>query len=342
MTQLLDVAGVAGWIRREGLPAVLARMTARVEQDLRRWESFEKIPRIASHSPVGVIELMPTTDGETYTFKYVNGHPGNPARGLQTVTAFGVLADVATGYPVLLAEMTLLTALRTAATSALAARELARPGARVHAMIGAGSQAEFQALALRGTLGLEELRVRDVDPAAVEKLRRNLVPLGFRVHEASSVQDALEGADVVTTCTADKRRAAVLTAEQVRPGMHLNAIGGDCPGKTELDPRILERARVAVEHAPQTRVEGEIQQMPPDFPVTELWQVITGAAPGRTHPQEVTVLDSVGFAVADFSALCCAHEATRGTDLVRPIDLVAGPEDPKDLYSLVTAPLPVR
>lgn len=342
MTQLLDVGGMVRWIRREGAEAILTRMTACLEEDFRRWESFERIPRIASHSPVGVIELMPTTDGESYSFKYVNGHPGNPARGLQTVTAFGMLADVATGYPTFLSEMTLLTALRTAATSALATRALARPGAAVHAMIGAGSQAEFQALALRGALGIEDLRVWDVDPAASAKLRRNLEPLGFRIHEARSADDALAGADVITTCTADKRRAAVLTAPQVRPGVHINAIGGDCPGKTELDPAILASARVVVEHAPQTRVEGEIQQMPPDFPVTELWQVLTGAAPGRAGAQDVTVFDSVGFAIADFAALRCARDATLGTDLVHPIDLVAEPDDPKDLYSLITAPLPVR
>ena len=213
---------------------------------------------------------MPTSDGSLYSFKYVNGHPHNPARGLQTVTAFGVLADVDNGYPILLSEMTLLTALRTAATSALAARELALPGARVHALIGAGSQAEFQALAMRTVLGIDRLRVLDLDEAAVEKVRRNLVPLGFEIHAASSIEDVLEGADVVTTCTADKARAAVLHSEQVRPGMHLNAIGGDCPGKTELDPTILEEARVVVEYEPQTRIEGEIQQLSADVEVTEL------------------------------------------------------------------------
>ena len=71
---------------------------------------FDKIPRIASHTPFGVIELMPTSDLETYAFKYVNGHPSNPAGGHQTVTAFGVLADVANGYPTFWSEMTVLTA----------------------------------------------------------------------------------------------------------------------------------------------------------------------------------------------------------------------------------------
>lgn len=341
MTQLLDVTGAARWIRRDGAERILTRMAQYLEADYRRWESFEKIPRIASHTPLGVIELMPTSDGETYSFKYVNGHPSNPARGFQTVTAFGALADVDNGYPVFLAEMTLLTALRTAALSALAARYLARPDSRVLALVGAGSQSEFQALAMRGLLGIEELRVVDVDPAAMAKLRRNLEPLGFRIHDAGTVDEAVDGADVITTCTADKTRATVLRADQVRPGVHVNAIGGDCPGKTELEAALLERARVVVEFAPQTRIEGEIQQMAPDFPVTELWEVLTGAAPGRRDAEEITVLDSVGFAISDFSALRCARDATAGTDLEASVDLVADPDDPKDLFSLVDVLAPV-
>ncbi|AXK44286.1 ornithine cyclodeaminase [Brachybacterium saurashtrense] len=341
MTQLLDVKNMARWIRRDGAEQILMRMTQYLEEDFRRWERFEKTPRIASHTPLGVIELMPTLDGELYSFKYVNGHPSNPARGFQTVTAFGVLADVDNGYPVFLAEMTLLTALRTAATSAMAARALARPDSRTLALIGAGSQSEFQALAFRGVLGIEELRVFDIDPAAMEKVRGNLEPLGFRVHLAASVDDAVDGADIITTCTADKARNTILGAEQVRPGVHVNAIGGDCPGKTELEARILEEAGVFVEFTPQTRIEGEIQQMAEDFPVTELWQVLTGAAAGRTDPAQVTVFDSVGFAISDFSALRCARDATAGSALQDEVDLVAQPDDPKDLFSLVDVLSPV-
>lgn len=341
MTQLLDVANMARWIQRDGAERILVRMTEYLKQDFRRWEKFDKVPRIASHTPLGVIELMPTSDGELYSFKYVNGHPSNPARGFQTVTAFGVLADVDNGYPVFLAEMTLLTALRTAATSAMAAQVLARPDPRTLALIGAGSQSEFQSLAFRGVLGIEDLRVFDIDPAAIEKVRRNLEPLGFRVHAATSVDDAIDGADIITTCTADKARNTILRDDQVRPGVHLNAIGGDCPGKTELDAAILDRARVVVEFTEQTRIEGEIQQMAPDFPVTELWEILTGAAEGRRDAQEVTLFDSVGFAISDFSALRCARDATAGTELESAVDLVAQPEDPKDLFSLVDVLSPV-
>ncbi|GAA1120007.1 ornithine cyclodeaminase [Nesterenkonia jeotgali] len=341
MTQFVDVGNMARWIQREGVEPLMTGMIAYLEDDFRRWESFDKIPRIASHTPFGVIELMPTSDLETYAFKYVNGHPLNPSRGFQTVTAFGMLADVDNGYPTFLAEMTLLTALRTAATSAMTAKALARPDSQRMALIGAGSQAEFQALAIRSALGIEDLQVFDVDPAAMEKLRRNLEPLGFRVTLASSTDEAVAGADIITTCTADKAQNTILSSAQITPGVHINALGGDCPGKTELDAEILRRGRVFVEYPEQTRIEGEIQQMDPDFPVVEFWKVLTGAESGRRSAEEITIFDSVGFAIADLSALRFVRDATAGTDLQTSLDLVADPEDPKDLFSLVSSMKPV-
>lgn len=334
MTQFVGVDHMARWIRRDGAERIIRDIAFCLEEDLARWESFEKIPRLASHTPVGVIELMPITDMELYSFKYVNGHPSNPARGYQTVTAFGALADVSTGYPIFVAEMTLLTALRTAAMSAVAAKHLARKDAVRMAMIGTGSQAEFQALGMRELVGIQELFVYDVDSAAVAKLRSNLEPLGFRIKDCTDVDEAVDGADIITTCTADKQQAKVLLDRQVKPGVHINAIGGDCPGKTELEGAILDRGRVFVEFEPQTRIEGEIQQRAEDFPVTELWQAVTGAAQGRMSAEEITIFDSVGFAIADFSALKVCQAATEGSDLQSDIDLIADPDDPKDLYSL--------
>ncbi|HET6673013.1 MAG TPA: ornithine cyclodeaminase [Agromyces sp.] len=341
MTSFVDVRDMVGWVARTGTEEVISGILEYLDADFRRWEGFDKTPRVASHTPFGVIELMPTSDQESYAFKYVNGHPSNPARGYQTVTAFGVLADVHNGYPTFLAEMTVLTALRTAATSALAARALARQDSAVMAMIGTGSQAEFQALAFRSALGITDLRVYDVDPDAIAKFVRNLLPLGFRITVAGNAAEALDGADIVTTCTADKARATVVADELVKPGMHLNAIGGDCPGKTELDAAILDRSAVFVEYAPQTRIEGEIQQRPADFPVTELWEVLTGRAPGRTSAEQITVFDSVGFAIEDFSALRFVRDRVAGTAFEQRIQLVADPDDPKDLFGLVGAFSPV-
>lgn len=337
MVRFVGVENMARWLAETGVAAAISGLTEYLEHDFRRWPSFELAPRVASHSPVGVIELMPTSDGETYAFKYVNGHPGNPRAGLQTVTAFGLLADVHTGYPVLLSEMTLLTAVRTAATSAMAAKVLARPDSSVMAMIGTGAQAEFQAIAFRDALGIRELRVFDTDRQATAKFVANIDGLGFSVTVASSVAEAVRGADIVTTCTADKRNAIILTDDLVAQGMHINAIGGDCPGKTELDPAILDRAEVFVEYTEQSRIEGEIQHHAADFRVTELWEVLTGVQPGRVAPAQVTVFDSVGFAIEDFSALRYLSDQLAHTDYFTEIDLVAEPADPKNLFGEVSA-----
>lgn len=318
-----------------GLENMLRGLAYEIETDFKRWELFDKTPRVASHSDVGVIELMPTSDGEAYGFKYVNGHPKNTSEGLQTVTAFGLLADVYTGYPTLLSEMTMLTAIRTAATSAMAAKHLAPKGAKTMAMIGNGAQSEFQTLAMKAIIGLEAVRLYDIDPEATKKAARNLEGMGVQVTKCKSAEESMEGAEIITTCTADKQCATILTDNMIGAGVHINAIGGDCPGKTELAAEILHRSDIFVEFPPQTRIEGEIQQLPQDHPVTELWQVITGQAKGRSSDKQITLFDSVGFAIEDFSALRYVREHIKGTDFFQNLDMLADPDDPRDLFGML-------
>jgi ornithine cyclodeaminase len=335
LVPFVSVDNMMRLIHHVGIDTMLRDLASYIEADFHRWELFDKTPRVASHSEVGVIELMPTSDGEAYGFKYVNGHPKNTREGLQTVTAFGLLADVYTGYPVLLTEMTLLTAMRTAATSAMAAKYLAPAGADTMAMIGNGAQSEFQSLAMRAICGVKTIRLYDTDPAATAKCAANLAGTGLQVMSCASPEEAIEGAQILTTCTADKQNAKILTDNMVGPGVHINAIGGDCPGKTELAAGILDRSDVFVEYPPQTRIEGEIQQMPADFPVTELWQVITGAAEGRRDAKQITLFDSVGFAIEDFSALRYVRDKVRDTDFFYELDMLADPDDPRDLFGML-------
>ncbi len=318
-----------------GVEEMLQGMASYIEDDFRRWELFDKTPRIAAHSAVGVIELMPTSDGELYGFKYVNGHPKNMRQGLQTVTAFGLLSEVDTGYPVLLSEMTILTALRTAATSAMAAKYLAPKGADCMAMIGNGAQAEFQALAFKAINGVSKLRLYDIDRDATDKCMQNLVGRGFDIKRCTSSQEAMEGAAIVTTVTADKQYATILTDNMVGSGIHINAIGGDCPGKTELHRDILLRSDIFVEYPPQTRVEGEIQQLADDHPVIELWQVIRSEAAGRRSAQQITLFDSVGFAIEDFSALRYLRDQLEPTQQFQYLDMIADPDEPRDLFGMI-------
>ncbi|HTL92026.1 MAG TPA: ornithine cyclodeaminase [Steroidobacteraceae bacterium] len=343
MVDFIGVSRVRELLARRGVARFIEELAAEIEADFLRWERFEKSPRHATHSSVGVIELMPASDGRLYAFKYVNGHPKNTQAGLLTVTAFGVLADVDTGYPLLLSELTLTTALRTAATSVLAAQRMAREDSRVMALIGNGAQAEFQTIAFHHLLGIREVRLFDTDPGATDKLERNLARVhlaGLKVVRCHSTAAAVAGADIITTATADKRNAIILTPELIVHGVHLNAVGGDCPGKTELHRDILLRpdVRVVVEYEPQSRIEGEIQQMDASYAVCEFSAVLAGRAPGRAHEREVTLFDSVGFALEDFSALRYLrriHHEERGAHA--RIDLLPEPADPKDLFACLGA-----
>lgn len=322
-------------ILKIGIERFLTELAAYVEEDFRRWEDFDKSARVAAHSVDGVIELMPANDEALYAFKYVNGHPKNTRTGRQTVTAFGLLADVATGYPILLSEMTILTALRTAATSAVAAKYLAPKNARTMAMIGNGAQSEFQAMAFKAMLGVKSLRLYDTDPAATRKCAGNLGKFGFHITSCVSAEEAVHGADIITTATADKQNATILTDNLVGAGVHINAIGGDCPGKTELHRDILLRSKIFVEYPPQTRIEGEIQQLPASHEVHELWQVITGKIDGRTAANQITLFDSVGFATEDFSALRYVRDKIMQNPFYEMLDLLADPDDPRDLFGMI-------
>jgi ornithine cyclodeaminase len=336
-TRFLDAGTVAALFARKGAANCIAGLAGYIREDFRRRDAFDKTARAAAHSPQGVIELMPVADRALYAFKYVNGHPGNHRHGLSTVMAFGVLAEVGTGWPLLLSELTLTTALRTAAVSALAASALARPDSRCMALIGNGAQSEFQALAFHRLLGIAHFHLYDTDPAATAKLLANLARLGLSARAFGSTREAVRGCDIVTTITADKTRATILTPEMIEPGMHLNAVGGDCPGKTELHPEVLRMARVFVEYEAQTRGGGEIQQMPADFPVTELWRILAGEAVGRQGVSEVTLFDSVGFALEDFSALRYLRDLAAELDLDASVSLIPDLPDLKNLFGCIPA-----
>ncbi|MCP4979939.1 MAG: ornithine cyclodeaminase, partial [Gammaproteobacteria bacterium] len=220
-------------------------------------------------------------------------------------------------------------------TSALVAKYLAPKHAKTMAMIGNGAQCEFQALAFKTICGIETVKLYDTDPKATEKAVRNLADQGIKAIGCSTSQEAIAGAGIITTCTADKQYATILTDNMVGSGVHINAIGGDCPGKTELHRDILLRSEIFVEYPPQTRVEGEIQQLKKDYGVTEIWQVMSGEAEGRRNENQITLFDSVGFAIEDFSALRYIHDQLERTGNHVDLDLIADPDDTRDLFGMV-------
>lgn len=336
MGKFINVDTMVHLVDQVGIEQFLHRLVCYLEEDYCRWQDFDKSARLAAHHPQGVIELMPIADQQNYAFKYVNGHPNNTHQQLMTVMAFGVLADMATGYPILMSELTLSTALRTAATSVMAAKKLARKDASVMALLGNGSQSEFQAIAFHLLLGIKEVRCFDIDRNASEKLKNNLKAYPeLTVTLCTSAKQATQGADIITTVTADKRYATILTPDMVHDGVHINGVGGDCPGKTEIAAEILHKAEIFVEYEPQTRIEGDIQQLKAEHPVTEIWQVLTQKAHGRQNDTAITFFDSVGFALEDFSTLRLINDISEELHLGEPLTLIPDLTNPKDLFSLL-------
>ncbi len=335
-TNYIDLPTMAAYLKKVGPEKVIERLIPYLEQDYSRWEEFYKIPRTAHHCKEGVCELMPIGNKDLFSYKYVNGHPINPKFGFLTVMGIGMLAEVSTGFPLLLSELTLTTAIRTAATSVMAAKYLAKKEPKKMALIGNGCQSDFQCLGFHYVLGIEEIYCYDVDEAATDRLINNLKDVkNLKFIKCKSAKEACKGVDIVTTITADKKLATILTKDMIEPGMHLNAVGGDCPGKTELETDILHMGNVYVEFEPQSRIEGEIQHMPEDFKVTEIWNVIKTGKPIDRKADEITIFDSVGFAIEDFSILRLMNDISKEEHIGTEEVLVPVRDNPKNLFGLI-------
>jgi ornithine cyclodeaminase len=335
--KLITIPDLTKLIKVHGLNNFMLDLVNYLKQDFARFAEFNKTSRYAAHVPDGVIELMPIADNQYFSFKCVNGHPKNPAGGKQTVVATGQLAEITHGYPLLIAEMTILTALRTAATTIIATDYLARKDSAIMALIGTGAQSEFLVLAHQLIRPLTTIRYFDCDQHAMEKFARNLHNGGLKLIPCNSAAEACNAADIITVCTADKLQAQVLKNDWVKPGTHINGLGGDCPGKTELERLILLRSKVVVEYFAQSKIEGEIQQLNPaeiqQVVHAELWELVTQHKSGRSTLDEITLFDSVGFALEDYSALRLCYDLANKYNLGSSIEMVPQLTDPKDLIS---------
>lgn len=333
---ILDVYDIRRILDKVGFKDFYAQLIDTLEKDYKNWNNFDKMARVATHFSYGVIELMPTSDEEFYAYKYVTGHPQNPNVNKTTVMATGQLSTIDTGEPVMISEMTLLTALRTGATSAMAGKYLARKDSKVLCLIGTGAQSEFQSLAFNTQFDIQEIRYFDVEPKAMDKFEKNMAAFDFTLTRCTSAKEAVKGADIVTTITADKKNQTILTQDMIEDGMFINGVGGDCPGKTEMDKEVLNNARVFVEFPAQTKIEGEIQQMPEDFKIIELHEVIKGETQGRKDEREVTLFDSVGFAIEDFSVLKLVYKLAKEQGIGKDMDLIPKMNDPRNLFESFT------
>jgi alanine dehydrogenase len=306
---------------REDLAALLTPgdVIAAVERAFRECAAgrVAALPRTAM--PMGrdgvflaMISALPGLDA--LGTKLVTVVDGNLARGLPTIQGTYVLTDPATGAPLALMEAAFLTAIRTGATSALAARHLARPDSRVIACFGAGVQARYQLLCLREVLPLAEVRVVGRDPRRVAEFARQMRDtLGIPVEVTADRKAAVRGADVVTCATTSPR--PVFAGRDLGPGTHVDAVGNFRPATRELDTVTIRKSRVVVDTYEGAWAEAGDLLIPIKAGAitrrhvrAELAELVAGKRPGRTSPREITVFKSVGYAPEDAVAARLAYD----------------------------------
>ncbi len=239
------------------------------------------------------------------SLKWVNVHPGNTRRGLPTVMAVILLSDPRTGFPLCFMDGTQVTGMRTGAAGAVAAKYLALRGAQTVSLVGCGVQAKTQIEALRELFVLREIKVWCPEQTLVRKFIRENAGLKIRMTGSEDVRGCVAEGDIVVTTTPSRRPLVKLA--WLKKGAHINAIGADAKGKEELDPLILKKSKVVVDHWEQAAHSGEI-----NVPVSrgifkrkdvhaELGEIVSGKKRGRTSPEEITVFDSTGLAVQDLA-----------------------------------------
>lgn len=334
-TLLLEEHDVVGLVNTIGLELFLKELILRLEKGFSDFASGKiKVP--ARHEfffEKGTVESMPCADADFFAVKLINTHPENSYKYfLPTIIGCGALIDGKNGYPVLLLESTLLTALRTAAASAVATKYLARES-EILGIIGAGAQAIPQTHALSLVSKFSEVLVYDLNPKAPEQFKKTAGKLGFDVTIAENSKDLCKKADLITTVTCKKRDGIPVVLDSwINQGTHINAVGGDSPGKFELEKSLLLSSKVVVDFYEQALVEGESQQLTKEQTYGHLGEIISGSKKGRSNKQEITIFDSTGFAMEDLVTYNLIYELARESNIGKRIDIIGRPKNSFDLY----------
>lgn len=254
--------------------------------------------------------------------KIVNSHPENPKKGLPTVMAVVILNDPKTGAPIAIMDGSYLTDMRTGAAGAVAVKHLARKDSKVVGMIGTGRQARTQLLAINEVIDVEEVRVAGRSSEGIEKFVKETLTEGKIVPK--TIEEACE-CDVLVTTT--PVREPIVKNKWISDGTHINAIGADAPGKEELDPMLLKRAKIVVDDLAQASHSGEVN-VPLSKGVIklndihcELGEIVAGRKKGRISEEEITVFDSTGLAIQDVAAAHLVYEKAKEKKLGKMIEL---------------------
>ena len=259
----------------------------------------------------GDFRAMPAALPGAAGVKWVNVHPQNRARSLPTIMALFIYNDPETGYPLAVMDATEMTAFRTGAAAAIAAKYLARPDSHTLGIVGAGRQAYTQIAAHTELFKIDLIKVFDIMPAAVEGIIKSFPQFKIKQYPLEEVVTA----DIV--CTLTPARLPVVKKSWIRPGTHINAIGADAEGKEELEPSILKESMVVVDDLRQATAGGEINvpiarglYSPSEIYAT-LGEIIGGKKSGREDTRTITIFDSTGVAIEDIAIAKYIYEKAK-------------------------------
>jgi ornithine cyclodeaminase len=223
--------------------------------------------------------------------------------------------------------------------SALATDLMARKNSKILALIGTGAQSEFQTRGMQLVRDIIEVRYFDIDDKAMDKFERNMADSKLKLTRCQNAMEAVSGADIITTITACKANVDVIKDDWVKQGVHINAMGGDTIGKTELELSILSRGRIVVEYFDQSFIEGEIQRLSKKeaekIVYAEMHELVTGKKQGRKNCSQITIFDSVGIALEDYSALRLTYELSEKYKIGEEGNFTPVIDDPKNLIKML-------
>lgn len=346
-TRILSAADIHTIVQYVGLHAIMDDMIARLTHALETYDpaACSVPPRAGfaySEPYTGLVEWMPVmTHGQSATIKVVGYHPCNPVvNDLPTILSTTSAYDVTSGRLLGLVDSTFLTALRTGAATAVASRCLARPDSQVIGLIGAGAQAVTQLHALSRLFPIARVLVADVDPVASRSFARRTAFLDLPTEAlgAARLPELVAAADILCTATSVAVGGGPVFADgAMRPWLHVNAVGSDFPGKTELPLTLLQRSVVCPDFLEQALHEGECQQLPPAAVGPSLVALVQQPAARAGLADRLTVFDSTGWALEDQVALEMIMAYAADLRIGHLVELDGAAVDPKDPYGFALA-----
>lgn len=304
---IVDLNSLQFVFKKIGIKKFFNLLETYLIEDLQYWNEFSKLARISFKFEDGLMELMPIASQKYFSNKMVSTYAKNHLKNKYTVYGQGFWVDASTGEPLMIVEMTLLTAIRTAVLAAIVSKLLARKNSKILGIIGCGTQSNFQVLAHHYAFQIEKVICYDVNPEAMNRLQKQMQSFGINIECCPSSSEVAKQSDILITLTNSTRVYPILHGIDIPKGIHINALGGDMSNFCELALDVLNKADlIAIEYLPQTRIEGEIQQfndIESKTNIVELSELILNKKPLRKTDDDITLFDGVGFALSDYSVL---------------------------------------